>query len=63
MRPITKAAAIAAATLIAVGAAGSASASTTIDAAGKGFVGKGDVQTALGINNAALQKAVDAIAS
>ena len=37
-----------------------ARASVTIDAAGKGFVGKGNVQTALGYNNAALQKAVDA---
>jgi hypothetical protein len=37
----------------------SASASVTIDSAGKGFVGKGDVQTALGYNNVALQKAVD----
>jgi hypothetical protein len=37
-----------------------ANASVTIDAAGKGFVGKGDVQTALGLNNSALQKAVDA---
>jgi hypothetical protein len=35
-------------------------AGVTIDAAGKGFVGKGDVQTALGYNNSALQKAVDA---
>lgn len=37
-----------------------AMASVTIDATGKGFVGKGDVQSALGYNNAALQKAVDA---
>ena len=37
-----------------------ASASVTIDQAGSGFVGKGNVQTALGYNNAALQKAVDA---
>jgi hypothetical protein len=28
---------------------------------GGGFVGKGDVQTALGYNNSALQKAVDAM--
>jgi hypothetical protein len=40
--------------------AGAASAGVTVDAAGKGFVGKGDVQTALGYNNSALQKAVDA---
>src|SRR6476469_7675162 len=37
----------------------SASASVTIDSAGKGFIGKGDVQSALGYNNAALQKAVN----
>ncbi|MEV7181816.1 hypothetical protein, partial [Kitasatospora sp. NPDC093679] len=38
-----------------------ASAAAGFDAAtGTGFVGKGDVQTALGYNNAALQKAVDA---
>ena len=39
--------------------AGAASA-YTIDPSGKGFVGKGEVQSALGFNNAALQKAVDA---
>src|SRR5687768_8342873 len=60
MRRITKAATIAAATLIAIGTASAAHASVTIDASGKGFVGKGDVQTALGHNNSALQKAVDA---
>ncbi len=43
-----------------VAAATAANASVTIDANGKGFVGKGDVQTALGYNNSALQKAVDA---
>jgi hypothetical protein len=37
-----------------------AMASVTINADGKGFVGKGDVQSALGYNNSALQKAVDA---
>ena len=37
-----------------------ASASVTINDAGYGFVGKGDVQTVLGLNNSALQKAVDA---
>ena len=41
-------------------AATAANAGVTIDAAGQGFVGKGDVQTVLGLNNAALQKAVDA---
>ena len=43
----------------ALAVAGPASASVTIDSAGKGFVGKGNVQTALGMNNSALQKAVD----
>jgi hypothetical protein len=51
-------AAIAAVALIASAAA--ANASVTIDADGKGFIGKGNVQTALGYNNSALQKAVDA---
>ncbi len=37
-----------------------ANASVTINSSGMGFVGKGDVQTVLGMNNAALQKAVDA---
>jgi hypothetical protein len=31
----------------------------TADAAGKGFVGKGEVQSAFGMNNATMQKAVD----
>src|SRR4051812_33459015 len=58
---IIKAAVVAAATTaIAVCTVTAAQASVTIDTSGKGFVGKGDVQTALGINNAALQKAVDA---
>ena len=52
---------IAALTAIAlVASATAANASVTIDSAGKGFVGKGNVQTALGMNNSALQKAVDA---
>src|SRR4051812_45828876 len=51
-------AALAAAALIATATA--ANASTAIDANGTGFIGKGDVQTALGMNNAAMQKAVDA---
>src|SRR5262245_61864548 len=37
-----------------------ASASVTIDANGIGFVGKGDVQTALALNNAAMQTLVAA---
>src|SRR5262245_65597662 len=38
-----------------------ASASVSVNpTSGVGFVGKGDVQTALGFNNSALQKAVDA---
>jgi hypothetical protein len=40
--------------------AGAASASVNVDATGHGFVGKGDVQTALGnINNSAIQTMVD----
>jgi hypothetical protein len=42
-----------------VATATAASASVTVNDAGKGFIGKGDVQTVLGYNNAALQKAVD----
>ena len=47
---------LAAAALAAVAFAGPASASVTVDpATGTGFVGKGDVQTAFGWNNAKLQ--------
>jgi hypothetical protein len=46
---------VAAATLTAVAFAGPASASVTVNADGTGFVGKGDVQTAFGWNNAKLQ--------
>ena len=60
MHRIIKGAIIAATSLVAIGAGSAAHASVTIDSAGKGFVGKGDVQTALGYNNSALQKAVDA---
>src|SRR5215510_9917382 len=63
MHRITKIAALSATALAAtsiLATAPAANASVTIDANGKGFVGKGDVQTALGYNNAALQKAVDA---
>ena len=35
--------------------ASAANAAVTIDATGKGFVGKGDVQTALGYNNTQMQ--------
>ncbi|QIG40802.1 hypothetical protein G5T42_16070 [Microbacterium sp. 4R-513] len=59
MRRITK---IAAGTVLAcalVGTAGAANA-YTLTPNGTGFIGKGEVQTALGMNNAALQKAVDA---
>ena len=55
MRRITKVATVATATLIAIGVASAAQASVTIDADGKGFVGKGDVQTALGYNNSQMQ--------
>ena len=61
MRRIMKVALVAAATTaIAIGSSTAAQASVSIDATGKGFVGKGDVQTALGYNNSTLQKAVDA---
>jgi len=57
MRRISKLVAIAGTTLIGLGAfAGAASASVTVDSTGHGFVGKGDVQTALGgLNNAQIQ--------
>jgi len=50
---------VAASAAIALGTT-SAYASVTVDANGKGFIGKGEVQNALGMNNSALQKAVDA---
>jgi hypothetical protein len=46
---------VAAAALTAVAFAGPASASVTVNADGTGFVGKGDVQTVLGLNNAQMQ--------
>jgi hypothetical protein len=47
---------VAAATLTAVAFAGPASASVSIDpVTGAGFVGKGDIQTVLGLNNAQMQ--------
>ncbi|MGY4645795.1 hypothetical protein [Cellulomonas sp. URHB0016] len=50
-----------ASTLVVAGA-GAAQASVTLDAAsGAGFVGKGDVQTALGWNNAVLQKNAESL--
>ena len=57
MRRITKVAAIAATALTALIAAGTAAnASVNVDATGVGFVGKGDVQNALGLaNDAAMQ--------
>src|SRR4051794_6653668 len=55
MRPLTKFAAVAATTLIALGVASSASAGATLNTDGTGFIGKGDVQTALGYNNAQMQ--------
>lgn len=56
MRRISKVALIAATTTaLALGGASAAQAAVTIDSAGSGFVGKGDVQTALGLNNAQLQ--------
>lgn len=56
MHRITKAAAVAATTLVALGVAGAAHASVTFDpATGTGFVGKGDVQVPFGWNDAKLQ--------
>jgi hypothetical protein len=46
---------VAAAALTAVAFAGPASASVTVNPDGTGFVGKGDVQTVLGLNNAQMQ--------
>jgi hypothetical protein len=46
---------VAAATLTAVAFTGPASASVTVNPDGTGFVGKGDVQTVLGLNNAQMQ--------
>ena len=60
MNRIIKGAIIAATSLVAVGAGTAAHASVTINADGTGFIGKGNVQTALGYNNSALQTAVDA---
>jgi len=57
MKRITLAAGLAAAAIVAT--AGSASAAT-IAANGTGFVGKGEVQSAYGMNNAKLQDAVNA---
>jgi hypothetical protein len=45
---------------VAVVSLGSAANAYTIDAAGKGFVGKGEVQSAFGFSNGPMQKAVDA---
>jgi flagellar biosynthesis/type III secretory pathway protein FliH len=48
------------ASLAALAVPAAAIAGVTVNADGTGFVGKGDVQTALGYNNSALQKAVEA---
>ena len=56
MRRIIKVAAVAATSLIALGAGSAAHASVTVNADGTGFVGKGDVQNALGgLNNSQIQ--------
>jgi hypothetical protein len=55
MHRIIKGAIIAATSLAAIGAGSAAHASATVNSAGQGFVGKGDVQTALGYNNAQMQ--------
>src|SRR5688572_19435502 len=54
-RIIITGAIVAATGLVAIGAGSAAHASVTMDDTGHGFVGKGDVQTALGYNNAQLQ--------
>jgi hypothetical protein len=55
MNRIVKIAAVAATSLIAIGAGSAAHASVTVNANGTGFVGKGDVQNVLGLNNNAIQ--------
>jgi hypothetical protein len=62
MHRITKVAAVAVTSLIAIGAGSAAHASATIDSAGKGFVGKGDVQTAFGWNNQKVQQNANSLA-
>ena len=57
-RKFIKSGAVLATTLIGLSVAGTTHASVTADASGKGFVGKGDVQTAFGWSNKALQDAV-----
>src|SRR5262245_53131892 len=57
MNRITKVAALAAVGVTAAIATGTlASAGVTVDATGHGFVGKGDIQSAMGWNNDALQR-------
>jgi hypothetical protein len=57
MHRITKTATIAALGFVGIIAtAGAAGASVTVNADGTGFVGKGDVQTVLGLNNPDMQK-------
>ena len=48
MHRIIKGAIIAATSLVAIGAGSAAHASVSVNADGTGFIGKGDVQTALG---------------
>src|SRR4051794_19110250 len=59
MRRIFKAAVVAALPVIGIATATAANASVNV-VNGTGFVGKGDVQTALGLNNKGLQDLVDA---
>jgi hypothetical protein len=59
IRGILTTAVTASVTAIALGTTPAFAAVTFNSTTGKGFVGKGDVQTALGYNNATLQKAVD----
>src|SRR3954470_3430068 len=59
MRRITKAATIAATTLIAIGAIGASASAATVNPDGSGFIGKGEVQSAFGMNNGAIQRIID----
>jgi len=60
-RSTTLAAVVAVSGALTLALAGPASASVTVSSSGTGFVGKGDVQTAMGWNNAQLQKSAEAL--
>jgi hypothetical protein len=61
MRKIIIGVVAAAAILAPLAFASSANAAVAIDGTGTGFIGKGDVQTALGYNNAQLQAKADSL--